>query len=137
MRRRVASVVVMASAVVLGFAAPAFADGSGTCTISGGTVRMNVRETPGEGSVKYVSVASPVQLNVGTDQSRADTYFESDGTWAQGKWLYSSPVDGDGYWNYRADFNWEAASSLSIIERVRFGIEQYGSTSSCHTNVYI
>ena len=130
--------VVIVLVAVFGFARPAAADGQGTCSLVGGLVKMNVKETPNEGSVKYVSIASPVQLDVGAGGSEVHTYYESDGAWGQGKYIYSSPVDGDGYWNYRADFNWDSQNiTLFRIGYVFFNIQKYGSTNYCTDSVHI
>jgi hypothetical protein len=109
----------------------------GSCSLAAGVVNMNVREDPTENSVRYVSVASPVQLDI-TSGSRADAYLSSNGDWHVGRWLYSAPVDGDGFWNYRADFNIvNTGGSTDGIGRIFFTIKRYNSSSHCGTSVYI
>ena len=124
--------IVIALVAVFGFARPAAADAQASCSLAGGgAVKMNVKETPSEGSVKYVSIASTVQLDAGAGGTEVHIYFLLGGDWADSRWIYSSPVDGDGYWNYRADFNWIPSSSAWEIGNVWFTIKKYGSTSSC------
>lgn len=136
-------VLLATLALIFGSAVQANADGSGTCTISGGTVHINVKELPGNGDVKYISIASPVRLNVlgeGSDITRSQLYVSPDYSqpvFPSYAGAYSSPVDGDGFFNYRIDYNYVHGGASSLIQHARVQIEQWSNTSECFTNIYI
>lgn len=143
MIKRSLTIAVTVLGMILGLALPASATNNpGSCTLSGGTVKMNVKEQPGEGEVDYVSLASPVRLNVGQEpEGSTRAWIYSSGDYSEpilGAYAYSAPVDGDGYWNYRIDFRWRTAGEEQFqVEHVWVHPEQYGSNSQCSDNIYI
>jgi hypothetical protein len=120
----------------------AYADGDGSCSISGGTVLIHVNEDPYEGSVSYISIASPVRLDDSTaaDKTRVRLYWEDNGTelYVGPYYAFSSPVDGDGYWNYRINVYWNSYNEAELrVGFVHMNIEKYGSTSECWDDISI
>lgn len=135
--RRSVLVAGVALALTIAAATPAVAaNNPGSCSISGGVVQFNVKEQPTENSVDYVSVASPVRLDL-APHSRVDVYLNSTGEWVTGRYLYSAPVDGDGFWNYRADFDIVSPAPSTGVGRVLIQVKKYNSSSNCFSNVYI
>lgn len=116
-------------------AQPAYAaNNPGSCSLPGGVVQINVKEQPGEGDVDYISISSPVQLDVSGDRTRATSYITPDYSWPiLTDYAFSAPVDGDGFWNYRV----EVDHTDGWIQHVYVTIEKYGSSSECGTNIYI
>jgi hypothetical protein len=49
----------------------------------------------------------------------------------------ADPIDGDGLWNYRDNWNWDATSTYSTITKVVVFIRQYNSTNTCSFTMYI
>jgi hypothetical protein len=119
----------------------AYADGDGSCAVSGSTVTFHVNEDPAEGGVSYISIKSLVQLDTastGPEHTRARLFY-ADGDEALNNpvYAYSSPVDGDGYWNYRIDAYFYYPYPVLYIDHVHMNIEKYNSTSRCYDDVYI
>src|SRR3954451_3650122 len=86
-----------AAAMGLGIGSAA-ADGSGSCTLTGGTVQLKVREYPGEGDVLYLRINSPVELTSGNPSPTHAYLFNSDGLQVNNTYyFYPAPIDGDGY----------------------------------------
>ena len=142
MIRKITAVLLTTTLLAVGIGS-ASADGSGSCSISGGTVSAHVNEDPAEGDVSYISIASPVRLDDSTasDKTRARFFYEYGyqyEVFTNPKYAYSSPVDGDGYWNYRIDVYYRAYGYTELyIGHVHLNIEKYGSTSECYMDVYI
>lgn len=146
MKRFIVALVVACLGIV-GFtasAAQAVAN-PGSCTLgTHGVVTWNVNESPSEGSVTYISLKSPVRLNIGAFTSSNTRYYayKNDGasTATRGNGIfYSSPIDGDGYWNYRADPDYNATGFGYDIQigRIYIVVNHYGTTASCASSTYI
>ena len=142
MRKALALITALALVVLAG--PPAMADGSGFCSIPGSTVNFNVKETPSEGSVKYVSVSSAVALDTGSSSSqatRAEIFYELPDNSVRvmpPHWAYEVVVAGDGLYNYRIDFNWDGLGlPYQQVGRVLVTVEKANSQNDCHSNVYI
>jgi hypothetical protein len=136
-RKTIAVLVAFLAAMGLGIGSAA-ADGSGSCTLTGGTVQLKVREYPGEGDVLYLRINSPVELTYGTPSPTHAYLFNSDGLQVNNTYyFYPAPIDGDGYWNYKATVNWDAFDEFTRIERVWFNVMNRTGSSQCGSSVYI
>lgn len=143
MRKALILLAAFALTLIAG-ATPAAADGTGMCSISGVTVNIGVKETPNEGSVKYVSLSSTILLDLnGSDSqsTRATIFYElpDNGTPVMPAHnAYSADVPGDGLYNYRIDFNWDGLGlAHTQVGRVQVIAEKANSQNDCLTNVYI
>lgn len=124
----------------------ASADGNGSCVLNGGTVNIHVNEwNNSEGSVSYISIASPVRLDdvTAADKTRARFYYEAypyqqETLYTGTRYAYSAPVDGNGYWNYRIDVYYNAYNNPELrIGHVHINAEKYNSSSECYDDIYI
>lgn len=143
MRKALIVLAALVLASVAG-ASPAAADGNGMCSISGVTVNIGVKETPNEGSVKYVSLSSAILLDLNgsaSQSTRATIYYElpdNSTPVMPAHNAYSADVPGDGLYNYRIDFNWDGEGlPFTQVGRVQVVAEKANSQNDCLTNVYI
>jgi hypothetical protein len=138
MRKIVIAMITTIFAVIgIGLASPAQATlgNSGSCDYGPGIARISVVEFPGEGDLSYVTVDSDDQLSVTLSTDKP--YYNDGNTLITTGHFHSAPVDGDGYWNYQDNWNWDATSAYSTITKVVVFVRQYNSTNSCTKTVYI
>ena len=142
MRKALIFVATAALALVAG-TSPAAADGSGFCSISGSSVNINVKETPHEGSVKYISISSTFRLDTASpdhQSTRATIYYELNDNSVPimpSHNAYEVVVPGDGLYNYRIDFNWDGEGlPFTQAGRARVDVEKANSQNDCYTNIY-
>jgi hypothetical protein len=129
--RALFAVFALALTAVLVGAVPASADASSSCSGGGQSAFLKVYESPTEGDVTYVKVDTTAQADVAA--SNVDLYRGADGlTFVATRDLSSYPIDGDGWWNYRAYFNYQGSAT-----RVYFYVKFAGSTAYCIKSVLI
>jgi hypothetical protein len=139
MFKKLATVGIIATALVglVGISpAQAALNGNGSCSLgSGGTAYVFVREFPAEGDLSYVDLDS---------SSQVDVTYSYDQPWIIGGTevlatghFFASPVDGDGFWNYKDNWNWDAVSTDSQVTKVKVHVNQVGSSNTCNVTVYI
>jgi hypothetical protein len=109
--------------------------GSGSCSWGSGSAHLYVHELPQEGDLSYVTADTTAQIDVSA--STDSPYYNGGNTKLATGYFHSHPIDGDGFWNYEDDWNWDATSTYSTVTKVVFYIKVYGSTAHCTTTVYI
>lgn len=111
-------IVAVLAATGIGLASPAQAalNGSGSCDYGPGIARVFVREFPGEGDLSYVTLDSNHAANVSLSSDRP--YYDGGNILLTTGRFFSDPIDGDGYFNYRDNWNWDATSTYSSIAKV-------------------
>lgn len=135
-KKTLAILVALLAIMSLGVGAAA-ADGSGTCSLPGGVVQLKVREAPGEGDVSYLRINSPVELTYGTPSPTHGYLFNSTGQQVNRTYyFYPAPIDGDGYWNYKAEVGWDGFDDFTRIERVWFNVMNRTGSAQCGSSVY-
>lgn len=134
---------LFAMTLILVAGPPAMADGSGFCSISGSSVNINVKETPHEGSVKYISISSTFKLDTPApdhQSTRATIYYELNDNSTPimpSHNAYEVVVPGDGLYNYRIDFNWDGEGlPFTQAGRARVDVEKANSGNDCYSNIY-
>lgn len=132
-----AFLVAVLAATGVGMASPAQAalNGSGYCDYGPGDAYGFVREFPQEGDLSYVTVDANHQLSV--TLSTDTPWYDGGNTRLATGHFFADPIDGDGLWNYRDNWNWDATSTYSTITKVVVFARQYNSTNSCTFTMYI
>jgi hypothetical protein len=135
MRKRILAflVTVLAVAGVM-LASPAQANGSGWCDYGPGDAYGFSKEFPLEGDLSYVAVDANHQLSV--TLSTDTPYYNGGNTPITTGHFFSSPIDGDGLWNYRDNWNWDATGAYGQVQRIDVFVRQYNTTNSCRFSMY-
>lgn len=138
MRKGIITLIVAlfaATGVVLASPAQAALGGSGSCDYGPGVAHVYVHEYPAEGDLSYVTLDSShaANLSLSTDKP----YYNGGNTLLTTGHFFSDPIDGDGWWNYQDNWNWDATSTYSTITKVVVYFQQSGSSNHCSVTVYI
>ncbi len=138
MRRAIVGFVVAllaAAGVMVAGPAQAVLNGSGYCDYGPGDAYGFVREFPQEGDLSYVVLDANHQLNVSLTTDRP--YYNGGSTLITTGHFAADPIDGDGLWNYRDNWNWDATGTYGQVTRVVIYVQRAGTSDHCSFTVNI